>query len=185
MTTRTSIKNTLVSTASTDKRMKRVKCTDYPKEWSSATACAEDLGVSLKMVYGALNGKYKTVKGIHICYEEDVAGMYNGMTDGLARANAKAEALNAKNESLSAEKDALKAENNSMRAELERLRALEKQYNKEQAVKTAHKEAIAKAEKRLERRQRIYDKDKARADYSLERLLNAQQELDDLKNGRK
>ena len=177
MTTRTTEK-TIVRPATEDKRMKRVKCADNDKWWPSATACAEDLHVHLSMVYGVLSGRYKTVKGLHICYEEDVDGYRRCMSDGLERAHAK-------NESLAAENEALRAKNQSQLEELERLRAFEKQYNKEQAAKIAHEEAIAKAEKRVERRQRIYDKDKARAEYSLERLLNAQQELDELKNGRK
>lgn len=162
MTIRTT-ENPILRANSTDKRMKPVRCTDNGKGWPSATACAEDLGVSRKMVYHALNGVCKTCKGLHLRYEEDVVGVQTDMSNTLASMSTEVE---------------------SMRAELERLRALEKQYNKERAAKLAHEEALAKAEQRVARRQSIYDKDKARADYSFERLQKAMQELDDLKNGR-
>ena len=160
----TTTKKTTLRTATPNKCMKPVYCTDNGKRWPSATACAEDLGVTRCMVYHVCNGMLKTCKGLHLCYEEDVEAVQTGMSNTLMSMSAEVE---------------------SMRAELERLRAMEKTYNKEQAAKTAHEEAIAKAEQRVARRQKIYDKDKARADYSLERLQKAMQELDDLKNGRK
>lgn len=162
MTINTNAKNPALRTT-VNKCKKPVYCTDNGKRWPSATECAEDIGASRANVYHALNGFIKTCKGLHLCYEEDVAGTQQQMSNSLATMSTEVEA---------------------MRAELERLRALEKQYNKEQAAKTAHEEAVAKAEQRVARRQKIYDKDKARADYSLERLQKAMQELDDLKNGR-
>lgn len=159
----TTTEKTTLRNATPNKCMKPVYCTDNGKRWPSAVACAEDLGVSKLNVYRACNGVLKTCKRLHLCYEEDVAGVQAGMSNTLASMSTEVE---------------------SMRAELERLRALEKVYNKEQAAKTAHEEAIARAEQRVARRQKIYDKDKARADYSLERLQKAMQELDDLKNGR-
>lgn len=163
MTINTSTKNPALRTT-VSKREKPVYCIDNGKRWPSATACAEDLGVSKLNVWRACNGILKTCKKLHLRYEEDVAGVQEGMSNSLATMSTEVE---------------------SMRAELERLRAVEKAYNKEQAAKTEREEAIAKLENSIARHQRAYDSYMEHAKTAMKCITEKQQELEALKSGRK
>ena len=164
MTINTNTKNPALRTDFSDKRLKPVYCIDNGKRWPSAVACAEDIGAHVQNVRQACNGILKTCRRLHLCYEEDVAGVQSGMSNSLVN---------------------LSTENEYLRAEVERLRAIEKAHNKRQAEEDAYNQSVAKLEKRITQLQQIYDNEIARANNVMERLLKAKQELDDLKNGRK
>lgn len=102
MTINTNTKNPALRTTTPNKTMKPVYCTDNGKRWPSAVACAEDLGVHVSTVYYAINGRIKTCRGLHLCYEEDVAAVQTGMSNTLASMSAEVESLRAEVERLRA-----------------------------------------------------------------------------------
>lgn len=79
MTIRTENNNVAVRFPTTDKRSKKVWCTDTGEWWNSAKECASEIGVSYTMLTCALNGKYQTCKGKHYSYEENVMETTNRM----------------------------------------------------------------------------------------------------------
>jgi hypothetical protein len=145
MTINTNTKNPALRTTA-PKNMKPVYCTDNGKRWPSAVACAEELGVNKINVWRACNGILKTCKKLHLCYEEDVAGVQTGMSNTLV---------------------SMSAENEALRAEVERLRAVEKIYNKKQQEENERNSEIARLTKLRKRHQNAYDNYMAHAESSL------------------
>ena len=72
MTIRTENNNVAVRFPTTDKRTKKVWCTDTGEWWNSAKECAKEVGVSYSMLIDTLNGNHRTCKGKHYSYEENV-----------------------------------------------------------------------------------------------------------------
>lgn len=122
------------------KNCKPVYCTDNGKRWESATDCANELGLSLFTLYDNLNGRTKSCKKMHFSYEENVSETQTKLAGRVSELESK-------------------------QSELERKAALWDAYEAEQAaIRKANEEreaAKAKLLKRIERRQRMYDRVKA------------------------
>lgn len=144
-----------------NKRDKPVWCTDNGKHWNSATECAKEMGVHPTMLYGVLNGKYKTCKGLHFSYDEDVTKAKTMMAQRIS--------------DTSKEIEQLKAENERLKADAEFGRAVRKEQEE-------RLQAMVKAREKVERRQRIRDNAYQKAQLAAERLAEAKRELDELQN---
>ena len=149
-----------------DKRCKHVKCTNKDKWWSSATVCAKELNVNVKMVYAVCEGKVKTCNGLELSYEENVTEVRNKQSATIGKQDAKIAELEAKLEAMQAD------------AELGRKVRLEQEEARKAEEKRA--KAIAKADEKIARRQRMYDRKMEEVKHAYSRLEEAKREREAL-----
>lgn len=145
-----------------DKRCKDVWSTNKGKHWSSAKACAEELGVKVASVYQCCNGFVLTCKGHELSYEENVSEVREKQS----------KTIDAQNKEL--------AKKNERIAELERKAALWDAYDAEQKAARKAEEnrikAIESADKKVARRQRMYDRKMEEVQHAYARLMEAKDE---------
>ena len=109
----------------TDKRCNSVYCPELDMWWPSGQKCAEEIGVTPVAIYLACNGGINTCKGMHFCYEKDVARYRTIVRQHITGIN---------------------DENAKLKAELEAEREIANQWRAYQAQIAAEEEAKRKAE---------------------------------------
>lgn len=133
---------------------------DTGDKYASATDAAEALGCTVYNVSACCIGKTRTCKGFHLAY--------------VAHASQNVDALAERIKTLT-----------TQQTELERKAALWEAHEAErEAIRKAEEEyanALAKAEAKVERRQRIYDRKMDDVRHSFVRLEEAKRELAELK----
>ena len=149
-----------------DKRCKKIWCVTEAKLYDSVTEFAEVHKFSPRSVYCAINQQRTTCNGLKISYEENVSKTQNVMASDIDEKNAEIAALKAKLEAMQAD------------AELGRKVRLEQEEARKAEEKRA--EAIAKADEKIARRQRMYDRKMEEVKHAYARLEEAKREREAL-----
>lgn len=156
------------------KHTKAVICKETGTIYSSITDAAKGAGVTYAMVWGNLNGKYKSVKGKHYEYLDNILDNPDDVFVQLRKTSAELKQAKAENASLA--EDARKWR--EYQAEQERIRREEeRRLEAERRAEEDRQNRIAKLTKRLERRKATEEQAIARAEKATARRKETEDEL--------
>lgn len=161
----------------TDKRCNSVYCPELDMWWPSGQKCAEEIGVTPVAIYLACNGGINTCKGMHFCYEKDVARYRTIVRQHIT-------GINDENAKLKAELKAEREAANQWRAYQAQLKAEEEAKRKaeqEHLELIDHtKQAIENAKAEQERIKRIIETYEAQYQRAVADLMEAEKKETDL-----
>lgn len=149
------------------KHTKAVVCKETGTIYSSIADAAKGAGVTYAMVWGNLNGKYKSVKGKHYEYLDNVLDNPDDMFVQLRKTSAELKQVQAENESLADDARKWREYQAQLAAEAEAARRAEEERQHNIAILT----------KRLERRKAIEERAIARAENATARRKETEDEL--------
>lgn len=149
------------------KHTKAIVCKETGTIYSSIVDAAKGAGVTYAMVWGTLNGKYKSVKGKHYEYLDNVLDNPDDVFVQLRKTNATLEHVQAENASLAEDARKWREYQAQLAAEAEAARRAEEERQNRIAILT----------KRLERRKHIEEQAIAKAEKATARRKETEDEL--------
>ena len=167
-----------------DKRCKEVENLDNGDWWPSAEIAAKALDVSPNMVRYVCNGRRNTCKGFHLSYRENVTKTREGYAKRTAELTDENAKLKAELEQYKADAEKWREQEAIRKAEEERIAREEEAKRKEEAKRLKilddAREALAKANNRLERRKRMMERKENDYMHAISRYTETEREIHEI-----